>query len=70
MFENSQKAVISKARKYALDNGAQLFVVRDGGRFHFANHPGVAALFPNAQPIATVHPDGHVSMTRDTRADR
>lgn len=69
-FEQAIKA----AKDAAATAGQSIFVVHDPEpgvddveAFHFADVPGVAALFPHARCLATVHPDGRVVLMSDRR---
>jgi hypothetical protein len=58
---------IKAAKELAAQRGASVFVVHepapqmdDAEAFHFADRPGVVALFREARCVATVHPDGRI----------
>lgn len=58
---------IKAAREQAAQRGASVFILHEPApqvdaseAFHYADQPGVVALFREAQCVATVHPDGRI----------
>lgn len=58
---------IKAAKEQAAQRGASVFIVHDPAHqvddaeaFHFADQPGVVALFRVARCVATIHPDGRI----------